>query len=1134
VPITQHALFSPRLLDSVTSRYGRPLVAALPPASLHDDPTEAFARLHTQLEAAEVALFEDIWPGDLDGFFRLRLVQVLAKRAPLPSLSVVVLSSDMAGPHLAGGFADRFRSGWPFARCVFLTEGGDHHVLSALLGLPVGPLDNPEVVTSGAGIGQPVAVQVQPAWGRGGCTIVFENQLESLVRAGFLTIRVFTDPQWRRGATMRSRLGRIVPENSVRAGPHIDAVAVPDGPPSRPEAEDVAVTWRNILTATAAGRIHDEAILRAAGQAECVIANRLECLGPALVFSPGARLLLSLHEDRAAAIHQFAMHNGRGQAAAFFANAADRVQAEVLSIADVCAFVSRAEMTRLAPRCRRAVVVQPRATPAMTLDNLAPRFDLLLTGDGNLLNIAALRWFMDEVWHPHLAAQGVSVAIAGRMGVRAPDVGRGSPLVHILGYVEDLDAIRSWCRLTVVPDIAKAGISAKLLTTLAAGHPVATTSAGLRALDPPVAGILPAYDAPEALAADILGLIRSPAQLAERRLLVRRVHDGIRRDTDYAGLVMAVPRPSGPGIRKRQQRWSRLAGPAPRPDAAPYCFTFDVPFPMSGHPADSHVLPDGWHEAEPWGRWTDGAVASLRITLAEPANEPLTLELDIVPSTIGTNLRIDWDGTMLALIDPVHGANLWDIPPGLTMGKSSFLVSLHAGETVTPAAGGESVDDRILGIGVSAVRLLLHQPTLCQLNIYVPVKAAVMPRQVLLTGWHAPEDWGCWTVRTTASLRLTLPEPVQASVRLELDLVLSPANPLLTLSVNGTALPAIRPTEGRNSWDLPVRATNGRNEIQVLLSVPETFCAARAGIGADDRELGVGLRGIRLVHFVPTFQEPGTQLQLMRSETLDQVLRGGWHPAEDWGCWTSGHDAVLRLMFAQPLAGPFRLEIDLSLAPGATELTVSVNGQALPAIVPVSGRNSWSVPERLTDEQREILIQLHVADTVCPAAVEPSRDNRILGVGVRWVALHREAPATCPIGQFVRIASDVGDRGILVAGWHKPEPWGCWSAGSDASVLLRFDSPLAGDYILEVDMMPPLLRGPVLLLINGTVLDPLSVIDGPNEWALPQTCTEGQRELDMHLLVALPVRPMDVMDSKDDRVLGIGIRGFRLRPRGGD
>lgn len=1129
--IRQHARPSAGLLDSVTRRWGAPLIAEVPRTSLNDDQTDQFAQLHARFEQVDVVLFREICPGNLDGFFRLRLVQVLDERPPLPALSVVVLSAGLTGPPLAGGFADRFRRGWPFARCVFLTEGDDHEALSEQLDVPVRPFDDPvvtpEILFSEADAGQRIALHMQPPSSRCGSTILFENQVEDLVRAGFLTIRVFTDGQWRRGATLRSLLGDIVRDNGVHAGAHINVVAVPDGPPTRLMADDPERTWRNRLTAMTACRIHDDAVMRAAGWAECVIANHLECLGPAVTLAPQARLLLALHEDRAVSARHLAMREGEA-AAMKSAIAAAQVQARILGIADICTFNSVTELADLAPRCERAVPVLPRVYIVPPPDGVAPRFDLLLVGGEHELNIVSLRWFLEEVWRPYLEPHSVSVAIVGQAGERIDSASLASPLLHVLGFVEELEAIRSWCRLTVVPDTGGGGISIKMLTTLAAGHAVVTTRAGLRGLAPSIAGVLPAHDAPDALAADILDLIGSPARLAERRRLVRQVREAASHVTDHADLVMAAARPSAAGGRERLARWSGLVDAPQPPDAAPYYFVIDAAFPMSGSPSDARVLMDGWHEPESWGRWTDGAVASLRITLEAPISEPLTLELDIVPSAVGASLRVDWDGSMLGLIDPTSGTNGWDISPELSVGKSSVLVSLQAGDVVCPARVGDSPDHRILGIGVSAVRLRSRQPSVCHLNTFMPITSRTMLRGVLIGGWHMLEDWGCWSSKTTASLRLSMSAPPRGPIRLELTLTLAQAHTVLTLVVNEVALPAITPVSGLNHWDLPPAATDGRTELHVLLTVPEMFCPVGAGTSADDRELGIGLRGIRVVSVVPEFVSLGTALRLAMAAALDQVLLDGWHPAEEWGCWSSQKDAVLRLRFRDPLVGQLRLEIDLAPPPVVTGLTLSVNGQALAEVVPVSGGNVWSLPESLTDGQQALLIGLHVADMVCPAELGTSSDSRVLGVGVRWVALHQAGGAICPIGTVVRISSDPGGSGMLLDGWHPPEPWGCWSSGSEASMLLRFDAPLRGAYRLEVEMVPPLLDLSVTLSIDDTVLDTLFVSNEPSEWVLPRCCTDGRNEMIVHLLVPRPARPKDVMDSRDDRILGVGIRSFRL------
>ncbi|HEY4171844.1 MAG TPA: hypothetical protein VGM42_02365, partial [Rhodopila sp.] len=233
-------------------------------------------------------------------------------------------------------------------------------------------------------------MQIQPIWGRCGSTILFENQVENLVRAGFLTIRVFTDGQVRHGATLWSRLDHIIPENSTRAGAHIDVLALPDGAPFRPQTTDIGTVWRNTLTATAAIRMRDRTLAQAAAKAECVIANRLEGLGPALTLAPNARLLLALQEDRGEIIHQSSISRGRDEAAAtLFAATASHVQAHLLAMADICGFASHAETARLASHCRRAVTNPPDAAAAPVPEDAIARFDLLLTAAEDAMNVAS-------------------------------------------------------------------------------------------------------------------------------------------------------------------------------------------------------------------------------------------------------------------------------------------------------------------------------------------------------------------------------------------------------------------------------------------------------------------------------------------------------------------------------------------------------------------------------------------------------------------------------------------------------------------------------------------------------------------------------------------------------------------------
>ena len=132
---------------------------------------------------------------------------------------------------------------------------------------------------------------------------------------------------------------------------------------------------------------------------------------------------------------------------------------------------------------------------------------------------------------------------------------------------------------------------------------------------------------------------------------------------------------------------------------------------------------------------------------------------------------------------------------------------------------------------------------------------------------------------------------------------------------------------------------------------------------------------------------------------------------------------------------------------------------------------------------------MQMADTFVPTNIADSLDERVLGVGVRRIALHRAAPAICPIGALVVISSEPGGCGMLRPEWHQLERWGCWSSGSPASMQLSFDAPLDSSYTLEFDPAPPLLDMSVTLAVNDTVLDTLHAIDAPNRWIVPPSCT---------------------------------------------
>nr|WP_294546498.1 glycosyltransferase [uncultured Rhodopila sp.] len=1125
---------SATLTGRISGLYDSALPATLPRVTFDGDHATAFDALLRHVQHSRVVVFADVGTGDLDAFFHLRLAQILTDRPPLRALSVVVLSPP-DGRDLAGGFADRFRTAWPFEQCVFVTDRIDPAAFSRQLGLPVSDPDAddrpPEILRTGARAGQKIAAQLQIPWGRCGSTTAFENQIEDLVGAGFLTIRLFTSERYRRGPTLDARMEKVVAENSTHAGAHINVFAVPDGPPVFIETDDPAKHWASWLTLSASCRIRDGAVREAVSRADTVIANHINTVGAAIHLAPRAKLLLDVHDDRATSTRERLRAEGKSETdIEAVAAAAAEAQARVLALPDICTHVSTTELEGLKRHAQRSAIVLPRIylPPAPPPPPAPARFDLLIVGDEHVFNIASLHWFLDEVWRPHLEPASVRVAVAGRAGQRLDSTLYRSPLLHLLGFVDDLETFRSWCKLTVVPDRAGTGISVKLLTTISAGHPLATTPIGLRGLDASIAAHLPAFDDPAALAADILGLVGDPGCLEQRRTRVMQAKDAVQRSSSSATLLRSIPSPSTPIGRRRMAGWSSLAAASIQPAKTPYNFALDVPFAMSGSEWDHQVLLDGWHEAEPWGRWTDGAEASLAIELPAPIAEPLRLELDIVPSEAEPPLAITVDGERFEAVQPKPGFNGWDLPPELTAGKSRLVVTLQVDDTVRPSLDGASPDDRILGIGLSAARMVSRQPDWCEVGRYMPIRADALPRNVLLAGWHAAEDWGCWSNGSTASLQLLFAEPLQGSLRLELNLTRPPSGGRLTVFVNHRALAAVEVTDGTNRWLLPQDLTNGRTRLLIDLSVTETFCPKTAGNGPDDRVLGVALRGLRVACFVPGICAVGRPLALAPPVDLDNVLLDGWHPAESWGTWTKASKATMKLAFGETLSGLFSLEIGFATRAVETTVLVSIGGFEVPPVRAAGGIAAWQLPAACTDGQRELVIGLEVADTFRPADIVQTADDRTLGIGVRSVALNRETAAIFPVGETVAVSSRAGDNGLLLEGWHPLEPWGCWTADADATMRLPLQVPLEGDFAFRINLVPPLLDTAVSLVVNGTALEPLDVVDGPNQWRLPRACTEGQAALSIVVHVDHPARPADIMQSKDDRLLGVGVRSLSL------
>jgi len=115
----------------------------------------------------------------------------------------------------------------------------------------------------------------------------------------------------------------------------------------------------------------------------------------------------------------------------------------------------------------------------------------------------------------------------------------------------------------------------------------------------------------------------------------------------------------------------------------------------------------------------------------------------------------------------------------------------------------------------------------------------------------------------------------------------------------------------------------------------------------------------------------------------------GWHPVEDWGCWTSSRRATLR--FNTRLAADAEICVYLKLqTPGQTDhdkISVRVEvGGVLNVFKPSSSSSSWFVAEGKTGAEGEVSIVFFSAGPF-------DKDHRELYVGLRALAFCVSADA---------------------------------------------------------------------------------------------------------------------------------------------
>lgn len=135
------------------------------------------------------------------------------------------------------------------------------------------------------------------------------------------------------------------------------------------------------------------------------------------------------------------------------------------------------------------------------------------------------------------------------------------------------------------------------------------------------------------------------------------------------------------------------------------CLTAD------NHPGYQRL--SGWSNAEPWGTWSDGTEARLRLPMRQAANGPLVVELFAHALLVPARPRLTVDPEINGhAVEPwvfegtselcIHRVSV----PAAWLGGDSLDISFRMSDVRSPLELGVSDDARQLGIGLQRVKIM--------------------------------------------------------------------------------------------------------------------------------------------------------------------------------------------------------------------------------------------------------------------------------------------------------------------------------------------------------------------------------------------------------------------------------------------
>jgi hypothetical protein len=299
----------------------------------------------------------------------------------------------------------------------------------------------------------------------------------------------------------------------------------------------------------------------------------------------------------------------------------------------------------------------------------------------------------------------------------------------------------------------------------------------------------------------------------------------------------------------------------------------------------------------------------------------------------------------------------------------------------------------------------------------------------------------------------------------------------------------------------------------------------------------------------------GTPLRFEASGNSAEYLGLGWAHAEDWGRWTDGERAVLRITPA------WDRTTDLVLTLKARGfVTTNVPRQDVDLVVngAPAGRlsfESFDIVERsirlraaTVPEGETLELAFLTKDARSPFSVGLSSDTRRLGIGVVSMALatapvetQRAPPSTVKAaipmsGLDIDFRQGGNAMQYAATGWAQSEDWGTWTDGSRAILRLKPASVGTSDLVLTVRargfVVPQHPQQDIDVLLNGTAVgrwsfNSFEIVE--RELRLPASLVAGSDMLELTFVAPSARSPAELGLSADTRRLGIGVASATLR-----